>query len=294
MFKESESEQEQESVPDHEDELRPLSEIFEQIYQPKINTENIIPEEVRQLHKEIEEEPPAVIINEEKIEEKPDEPVWKEEEVKTAETEIPEEPHQKEKLPYYLKTDDLKYATDDNGKSLFKSPLFIVPLIFIILLVITVSVYFVYNKFYVKKLQTAKQEITAVSKDTVKSSGNIDSSQIKDTNAVDKNAKTETKTEVKEESRQKEIKEEKTDKTVPDVTMIKNFVVIKDKDGIYLQVASLKEKSSADTKAATINKKGIIAKVVEADLGEKGKYYRVRVGPFKNIDEAKTAANKID
>ena len=76
--------------------------------------------------------------------------------------------------------------------------------------------------------------------------------------------------------------------------MVKNFVVINEKDGIYLQVASLKEKSSADSKAASINKKGVSAKVIEADLGEKGKYYRVRIGPFKNIDEAKTAANKIE
>ena len=75
---------------------------------------------------------------------------------------------------------------------------------------------------------------------------------------------------------------------------VDDYVVIKEKDGIYLQVASLKEKSSADTKAASINKKKINANVIEADLGSKGKYYRVRIGPFKTIDEAKTAANKIE
>lgn len=292
MFKENEQESGQ--VTEQEDDLKPLSEIFELIYQPKISTENIIPEEVRQLHKEIEEEAPALEIPEEKKEEIPEVPAVIEEELKTADTEIPKEPRQKEKASDYLKSDKILYATEDSERSAFKSPFFIIPLIFIILLILTVSIYFIYNKFYVKKLQTAKQETTAVAKDTSRSSGNIDSTQIKDTIAVDKKSVAETKTESKEDSKKKEVKEEKTDNTAPEVTMIKNFVVIKDKDGIYLQVASLKEKNSADTKAASINKKGIVAKVVEADLGAKGKYYRVRVGPFKNIDEAKTAANKID
>ncbi|MCX6163876.1 MAG: tetratricopeptide repeat protein [Ignavibacteriae bacterium] len=278
--------QEEEKEIEEVDDLKPLSEIFEQIYQPKAESENIISEEVKQLHKEIEDIPVIPKSKEEKEDSYIEELIEEAGEDESKDINLPEEPGQKERASELSRLINPSYLDVKEERSIFKSPMFIIPLIFIVLVIFAVSAYLIYNKFYTKKLQTAKQEITSESKDTIKSSGNIDSTQIKDTMTE----KT-TKPEVKEESKQKETKEEK---TAPEVTMIKNFVVIKEKDGIYLQVASLKEKSSADTKAASINKKKINANVIEADLGSKGKYYRVRIGPFKTIDDAKTAANKIE
>jgi tetratricopeptide (TPR) repeat protein len=269
------------------DDLKPLSEIFEQIYQPEIKKDDIIPEEVKQLHKEIEKEP-------EKVEEPPKEIKYTEiiidEEKKDKPEEIilPVEPGKKDDVPKVTKPYNIPpYFEDEEEKSVFKSPIFIIPLIFLILIAFAVTSYVVYNKFYTKKQQTDKQQ-TAENIDTVKKSGNIDSTQIRDT--IPEKV---TRTETTEKEKPKDIKEEKTT-TTTEPTTIKNFVVIKDKDGLYLQVASLKDKNLADVKAASINKKKIKAQVVEADLGSKGKYYRVKVGPFKDIEEAKTAANKID
>ena len=275
-----------------EDDIKPLTEIFELIYQPKVESENLIPDELKQLHKEIESTPVEETKQEE---EKPKEEIElpKQKEFiharKPREIILPDEPHQKAKLPVADRLINPSYSNDDEEKrSLLKSPIFIIPIIIFVLLILSVTSYLVYNKYIGKRIQNTKQETTTENKDTVKSSANIDSTQIKDTTSeatINKDIKEDTK-------KREEEKVEKT--TTPDVTMIKNFVVINEKDGIYLQVASLKEKGSADTKAASINKKDITAKVIEADLGAKGKYYRVRIGPFKTLDEAKTAANKID
>jgi Flp pilus assembly protein TadD/cell division protein FtsN len=262
------------------DDIKPLTEIFELIYQPKPEKENIIPEEVKQLHNEIE----SGTGPEEKKEEI--QPVKEEiqQERKPREIILPDEPSHKNKISETGKIIKPEYREEEEEKrSLMKSPLFVIPIVFIVIIIISAGAYFVYNKYVGKRIQTTRQEVTADKNDTTKKSANIDSTQVRDTSISEENKKN-----IKETDK-------KTEKIVrSDVTMVKNFVVINDKDGIYLQVASLKEKSSADSKAASINKKGVSAKVIEADLGEKGKYYRVRIGPFKNIEEAKTAANKIE
>jgi len=261
------------------DDIKPLTEIFELIYQPKPEKENIIPEEVKQLHNEIE----SGTTPEEKKEEI--QPVKEEiqQERKPREILLPDEPGHKNKISETGKIIKPEYWEEEEKRSIMKSPLFVIPIVFIVIIIISAGAYFVYNKYVGKKTQTTRQDVTAEKNDTIKKSANIDSTQVKDTSTA-----AEDKKNIKET-------EKKTEKIVrSDVTMVKNFVVINEKDGIYLQVASLKEKSSADSKAASINKKGVSAKVIEADLGEKGKYYRVRIGPFKNIDEAKTAANKIE
>lgn len=281
IFREAEKEIE------NEDDLKPLTEIFEQIYQPPVKKENIIPEEVKQLHKEIENLPEKYEPKENK-EEKYEEVVIKHEgKSKSDDIKLPWEPKQKEKSGIVNSGKvNISYLDENEERSFLKSPIFIIALIFISLVIFSVSAYLFYNKLYEKKPQTTKQETTTEAIDTNKSAGNIDSTQIKDT--IENK---DTKSEIKEETKKQDVKEEKTE---PQVTMIKNFVVIKESDGIYLQVASLKDKGSADTKAASINKKKIKTKVVEADLGSKGKYYRVRIGPFKSFEEAKTEANKID
>jgi tetratricopeptide (TPR) repeat protein/cell division protein FtsN len=269
-----------------EDDIKPLTEIFEQIYQPKIEKEDIISEEVKQLHKEIEEMPSFPPPPEDKNDKYIEELINKEETEVPEDISLPEELHKREKVSEHARLISPIYSEEEEKRSIFKSPLFLVPLVFIILIILSVSAYVLYSKIYVRKLQTDKQEVTSELKDTAKNTANVDSSQIRDTVS--------TGTENKEDNKQEEKVEKKTETNTQEVTAIKNFVVIKENDGIYLQVASLKEKSSADTRAGVINKKGINAKVIEADLGSKGKYYRIRIGPFKTIDEAKTAANKID
>ncbi len=286
---------EEEKGLDTFDDLKPLTEIFEQIYQPTIKDENIIPEEVKQLHKEIEDIPlpseekvlsPPPETSEVKKDEYIEELIKHEGKSKADDAKLPWETEKKEKETELSGMLNPSYLEDKEKRSIFKSPLFIISLIFIFLVAFALTAYIIYNKYYNKKLLTTNQQITSEQKDTTKLSGNIDSSQIRDT-ITEKTDKIETK----EETKKKEIKEEK---TVPNGTVIKGFVVINEKDGIYLQVASLKDKASADKKAEIINKKNVKTKVIEADLGDKGKYYRIRIGPFKNIEEAKIAANKID
>lgn len=268
------------------DELKPLTEIFEQIYQPETPKENIIPDEVKKLHKEIEEVTELPNAEKEKKDNFIEELIETEKESETEEIKLPEEPDNKEKItapPVVIKP---SYFEEPKERNIFKSPIFIIPVIFLVLVIFAVATYVVYNKFYSRKSQTTTQETASEQGDTAKLKGNIDSTQIKDTVS----GETE-KPITKEETKTQETKKEN---IAPDVTSIKNFVVIKEQDGIYLQVASLKDKNSADSKAAAINKKKINTKVVEADLGSKGKYYRVRIGPFKTMDEAKTAADKVN
>lgn len=53
-----------------------------------------------------------------------------------------------------------------------------------------------------------------------------------------------------------------------------------------LQAGAYQNPSDADNLKARLALLGIEAKVQRVDLGEKGIYYRVRLGPFGNLDEA--------
>jgi len=55
---------------------------------------------------------------------------------------------------------------------------------------------------------------------------------------------------------------------------------------VYLQIASFKTTADADALKARIALAGQPASVVSMDLPGKGTYYRVRVGPFANKEEA--------
>lgn len=72
-----------------------------------------------------------------------------------------------------------------------------------------------------------------------------------------------------------------------------NLAFIKASDGIYIQTASLKNKSDADRMASGISNGNKEVFVKEADLGDKGTYYRVRIGKFTTMDEAKEFAGKL-
>ncbi|MCB0720860.1 MAG: SPOR domain-containing protein [Ignavibacteriae bacterium] len=95
-----------------------------------------------------------------------------------------------------------------------------------------------------------------------------------------------------------ETKDEKTQQTPPaqeEVTFDKtlNVAFVNAPDGIYIQTASFKTKSDADKSASKISAGNKKVSVVQADLGEKGTYYRVRIGKFASMEEAREFAGKL-
>ncbi len=62
---------------------------------------------------------------------------------------------------------------------------------------------------------------------------------------------------------------------------------------VYLQLASFKTTQDADALKARLVLAGQSASVVSMDLPDKGTFYRVRVGPFTDKDEALDAANQM-
>ncbi len=60
-----------------------------------------------------------------------------------------------------------------------------------------------------------------------------------------------------------------------------------------LRVASVKDQASAEKEAERWRKKGYVAFVKRADLGKKGIWYRIYVGKYHSIQEAKKASEKI-
>jgi cell division protein FtsN len=60
-----------------------------------------------------------------------------------------------------------------------------------------------------------------------------------------------------------------------------------------LQVASYSKNGAASKLLASLSAEGYSGTVVRADLGERGVWYRVRVGPYKGEKDAKRALDKL-
>ena len=135
--------------------------------------------------------------------------------------------------------------------------------------------------------------------DTVKTTENIQE-KLQD--------KTEEKTEPKEEAKT-ETKKEQEQKTIPEVkkdTLIvsdalktlltsKGLVIVKSEDGKYwIQAGSFKDRTVAEKLGKKLSAKNPSTQIFEAELLDKGKFFRVRIGSFKNINEIETAAKKIE
>ncbi len=60
-----------------------------------------------------------------------------------------------------------------------------------------------------------------------------------------------------------------------------------------LQVASFKVKKEAEKYASFFRKKGYFAEVVKADIPKKGTWYRVYVGRFSSLEEARRAYEEL-
>jgi cell division protein FtsN len=67
----------------------------------------------------------------------------------------------------------------------------------------------------------------------------------------------------------------------------------RDSGGFTVQVASYSLKSEAETMRGKLAAKGFNAGIVESNLGDKGTWYRVRVGKRLNQDAAKELAEKL-
>lgn len=111
--------------------------------------------------------------------------------------------------------------------------------------------------------------------------------------------KKEQKTPVKADAAKQEKKEDKTQKTAsaqpakdtkepkqkPKEELLKKYFAI--------QVSSFNKKESASDEIKDWQAKGFKAQYREVDLKEKGKWYRVYVGKYKTLDEAKSVVKKI-
>jgi len=184
--------------------------------------------------------------------------------------------------------------TVEEKKSFLKSPLFFIILILIIGIVILLSV--------VKFFDTQENQISNAPTDR-----KADSTIVKKTDSVKADTKDTVTQKEPEEKEAKETKKEevKTEEPVKQNTELtsknlgfisdkKQFVLFSEPDGYYVQMGSYKEKTKADEKLKLLEKNNIKGKVTEADLKEKGIFYRVRAGVFKTPEEAKEKTIKLE
>jgi hypothetical protein len=127
----------------------------------------------------------------------------------------------------------------------------------------------------------------------------VDSAIVKKTDTLkgelkDTLSKVEPEKEAVTEKKQEEVKKEEppkqnaelTTKNLGFISDKKQFVLFSEPDGYYVQIGSYKLK--------LLEKNNIKGKVVEADLKEKGTFYRVRAGVFSSPEEAREKTIKIE
>lgn len=70
-------------------------------------------------------------------------------------------------------------------------------------------------------------------------------------------------------------------------------VYVRTTDGVFIQTGSFKSKADADKKAGALQKSGLNIQIKEANLGDKGVWFRVRAGKFSSVEEAKNNVAKL-
>ncbi len=213
--------------------------------------------------------------------------------IKTPEPEdIPEVKEIKKPAPYV----PTSRKSVPEKKSFFTSPLFFVSVIVLIIVIVILAVF---------KLQYTEE------KQPVVTNTNQEEPKQEPKEEPKEEAKEEPKEVVKEEVKEEpkeEVKEDtkeatKTTEQKQPVLESKNlgfigskqsFVLFSEPDGYYVQIGSFKEKAKAEEKMKLLKKNNIKGAVVEADLKEKGIYYRVRAGAFKSEEEAKQVTLKLE
>lgn len=79
----------------------------------------------------------------------------------------------------------------------------------------------------------------------------------------------------------------------PGASQAKSSAARSDASGFTVQVASYSLKSEAETLRSTLAAKGYNVSIIESHLGDKGTWYRVRVGKKLDPDAAKDLAKKL-
>jgi|GEM_PF-1110853 len=187
----------------------------------------------------------------------------------------------------------------------FSSPVFLVIIILAILVVVFTALYQIIG---INRQESGIDNITG-SKDTeaVKSGQTSDSlnGKTEDSASVTKEEETISENETVEEVKEtvpeetpppvkETVQQETVSKTLGFISDKKKFILLAENDGYYVQVGSYKEKSKAEEIVKELSGKGIKASVIEADLKEKGIYYRVRAGAFTDSDEAKQKMSGLE
>ena len=250
--------------------------------------ENIIPEELKQLHKEISEIPA---------------PEVKDSEIKTENKLQPE------------KTDDTSVIkqtiipTEEKDKNKNSNPVLIWS--FIVLIVIIVGFILIYQSFYKNKESEIKETVridSTVTNQGIKENILLDSSvnkadldegvTTKDT-TLDENITENKKEEPKENEKEvpkENVKEEPKADVKSETSFIEgrtDLILVHEGSLYFIQVGSFKDRESAEARINKLRDSEIKSEIKEVDLGEKGKYYRVRVGSFDSRESAIAYAPKI-
>lgn len=190
---------------------------------------------------------------------------------------------------------DFKQHSVEPKKNFLRTPVFFLILIGLMVIIIVLSVL----KFY------KSSETVVVSNDVytkVDTNVSVNKDTLKENNQGDTTKNTEKDENLNEPIKTEEIKTKEVAKTETPlesknlgyISDKKQFVLFSEPDGYYVQIGSYKEKSKADEKLKILKNNNIKGAVTEADLKEKGIFYRVRAGAFKTPEEAKEIAGKIE
>jgi tetratricopeptide (TPR) repeat protein/cell division septation protein DedD len=254
--------------------------------------ENIIPEELKQLHKEISEIPA---------------PAMKDSEVKDKKI---ESITQSEKVPVPDAIKQKVISPEEKESNKKQNPVLIWSLI--VLIVVIVGFIIIYQSFYKNTGNEIKE--TARVDSTVTNQGNqenllTDSAMNKaglnegvkskdttlDENITENKNEEVSKENAKEETKEN-VKEQPADNVKPVTSLIEgrtDLILIHEGNNYFIQVGSFKDRESAETRVTKLQNSNIKSGIKEVDLGDKGKFYRVRVGSFDSKESAVSYAPKI-
>lgn len=178
--------------------------------------------------------------------------------------------------------------TEVGKKSFLKSPLFIIILIVLFTAIVLLAV------FKIKYTDESSPSATNTKQEEVMQ-GDKKEAKEEQTNEPKEERKEDSTQEVKEETKIEEKKEPVLNsRNMGFIGSKQLFVLFSEQDGYYVQIGSYKEKSKAEEKLKLLKRNKINGAIFEADLKEKGIFYRVRAGAFKSEEEAKQITLKLE
>ncbi len=218
------------------------------------------------------------------------EEIVSETEVKEQETVIASEP-EKEAVPKEIRMPHPYVPTSriKTEKSFLSSPVFFVSVIILIVGIIS----FVVIKLYLdrNKQSTVENVVTEPVKNEPSLVVDTQNSVVKteDTN-VSNPVEVKKEEPVTEESKQPVLES----RNLGYIGNKQSLVLFSEPDGYYVQIGSFKERNKAEEKLNMLKKKNVKGVIAEADLKEKGIFYRVRAGAFKSEEEARQVTLKLE